>query len=383
MASINDYLRWRGDLLFDERPFNDVDNVVLSLLSYVGFWNIIPSEAQGGGIRLADACDLLLKRAGSNLAAHLYTLAAIDREFLELLEASARFADVWLSAYVDIVNKSAPLQFAAFTADLPNGECYVAFRGTDNTIAGWREDFMLSFTTTAAQRRAKGYLQRALQHTADRDAPVRVGGHSKGGNLAEYAARYCTADQRSRIVCVYSNDGPGMEPAVFAQDPAMAADVNVRRIIPTFSVVGSLFIKDLGSSIIVKSSARGIEQHDPTTWQVVCDGMDEAPCLLPECVDLNEAIATWTCKLSLKERKSVIDDIFDALDAAGAQKLDDIASSPDKLQRVLSALGKTNERSREVVLSLVQCALESSVTSIRKAAKKTFARLLSGDDEQG
>lgn len=383
MATINDYLRWRGDLTFGERPFNDVDNVVLSTLSYVGFWRIIPNEELGDGIRLADACDLLLKRAGDNLAAHLHTLAAIDREFMELIGASARFADVWLSAYVDIVNKSIPLQFAAFQADLPNGECYVAFRGTDSTIAGWREDFMMSFTTTAAQREAKSYLERVLQRTAERDAPVRVGGHSKGGNLAEYAAKHCVANLRSRVVCVYSNDGPGMEPAVFAQGNATAAaGVEVRRIIPTYSVVGRLFVKGLDSSTIVKSSGRGIEQHDPTTWQVLCDRMDEAPSLLPECMDLNEAIATWTSKLSLKERKSVIDDIFDALESAGAQRLDDIASSPEKLQSMLAALGKTSEKSREVMLSLVQYALESSVASIRKAASKAFARLLSGDEEE-
>lgn len=376
MAGICDYLLWRGDLSFDERRFNDVDNVVLSILAYLDFTGIVPGEFKDGTVSLEDACSELLQKANGDIEPYIRSFASIDSSFVSLLAKSRRFGNAQLHSYIDIVDDAVPLQFAALTIELPHECAYVAFRGTDNTLAGWRENFMLSFTVTEAQRQANQYLGRMLAHADRHGLSVRVGGHSKGANLAEYAATHCSHQLQSHIVRVYSNDGPGMEPEVAAAEGAYHHPAElIKRIVPAYSVVGMLFARDEESRTIVQSSAKGIEQHDPTTWLTTYNGLQEAPELIPECVLLNKDIARWTGMVSLKNRETVVNDIFDALETDGNTTLDDIMSSPERLQHVLAALGKADEITREVAQSLVQCVVDSSIENVRKAALKSLQRL--------
>jgi len=389
MATIHDYLRWRGDLTFEERPFNDVDNLVLSALAYLDFTDIAPTEEQGGQVFVRDACARLLERAGNDLAPFVRSLAKIDEEFVRLLMTSIRFGTGRLHSYEDVVNKQHALQFAAMQVGLPGAGTYVAFRGTDNTIVGWRENFMLSFAVTEAQHEAARYLRRALGHlvqSGDRDVEhdatcheqdIYVGGHSKGGTLAEFAARSCTNAELARITRVYSNDGPSMaEEVMGTQTEAAHATLGnkLRRIVPTYSVVGMLFARSDEPRIVVPSSENGIAQHDLTTWQVTRDTVMTVPELQRDCRVLNQVISRWMREIPLEERAQVTKQIFDALEAGGATSLDQIVSSPENLQHVLHALGKADDKAREVALSLIQCAVDSSVEAVRTAARRILAK---------
>lgn len=372
MANVCDYLRWRGDLTFEERPFNDVDNLVLSILSYLDLSGIVPTEDQGGAITLRAACKDLVVRSGGDVVPFVRSLAKITNELVQALYESARFGNVMLSAYADVVDNERAVQFSALTADIDHAGRFVAFRGTDNTIVGWREDFMLSFTVTEAQREAARYLERAVRGC---DGPVFVGGHSKGGMLAEYATMQCPGELLPRIGRVYSNDGPGMAPEVVKNADNSELRGIMRRIVPSYSVVGMLFSRAEDTRVVVRSTGKGIEQHDPTTWQVARAGFEERGDLKPECVVLNVAIANWAGKLSLRERATVTKQIFDALEAGGATTINEIASSPERLQSVLHALGSMDERTKDVTASLLQSAMDSSVSAIRIAAKRALARL--------
>jgi len=396
MATIHDYLRWRGDLSFGERPFNVVDNIVLSAMAYLDFTGIVPSEDEGGDVLVKDACAQLLERAGDDIAPFVRSLAKIDEEFVRLLTQSDRFGNARLRGYKDVVDKEQALQFAAMQVELPHAGTYVAFRGTDNTIVGWRENFMLSFTVTAAQREAAHYLRRALGRLSEgrsvethgqsaddaQDArAIYVGGHSKGGTLAEFAARSCTDQEQSLITRVYSNDGPGMaEEVILAQDNGLdptgrqPTDDKLIRIVPTYSVIGMLFAEDDEPRTIVKSSENGISQHDLTTWQVTRDGLEEADHLQRDCLLANQVIARWMQEYALDERAQVITDVFDALEAGGATSFDQIVSSPEQLQRVLHALSQSDDKTREVALSLIQSAVDSSVEAVRTAARQLLAK---------
>ena len=372
MANINDYLQWRGDISLEERLFNDADNVILSVLSYLDFTGIVPGERTGAGIGLALACRRLLERAGGDVVPYVRSLAKIDSTFVELMADSRRFGSATLRSYVDVVDEARSLQFSAFQVDLPSGETYVAFRGTDSTLVGWREDFMLSFEVTEAQREAAAYLERALVRAAEQGRMVRVGGHSKGGNLAEYAAVCCPSELRERIVRVYSNDGPGMAPEVMRRDGREVLGDRLRRIVPTYSVVGMLFARADDPRVIVPSTGVGIGQHDPTTWQVLRTGVEEALQLLPECVPVNEAVARWAEGIPLDERERVTDEVFDALEAGGATRFDEIGASAEGLQQVLHALANTDDRTRELAMALVGGTLDTSVDAARKAATEFF-----------
>lgn len=372
MPNVHDYLLWRGDLSCGERPFNDVDNIILSMLAYLDFTGIVPGERAGGDIRLAGACHRLLERSHGDVAPFVRSLARIDSRFVELLADSRRFGDAVLRGYVDEVDETRSLQFSALQVELPSGETYVSYRGTDSTLVGWREDFMLSFTVTEAQREAADYLERAIAHATSQGRRVRVGGHSKGGNLAEYAAVCCPDLLRERIVRVYSNDGPGMAPEVIGHDALSVLGDRLRRIVPTYSVVGMLFSRPDDQRIIVASTGLGIGQHDPVTWQVSHTGVDEAAFLLPECVAVNQAIADWAEGIPLDERERVTNEVFDALEAGGARRFDEIAESAEGLQQVLCALGSTDERMRNLVFALVEAAVSNSVGAVRKSTQESL-----------
>lgn len=376
MANIHDYLEWRGDVTLEERPFNDVDNIILSALSYLDFTGIVAGEDADTGINLSQACRRLLAQGGGDVTPFVRSFAKVDTRFVRLIAASRRFGTASLYAYVDTLDPARALQFSALQIDLSNGETYVAYRGTDSTLVGWREDFMLSFEVTEAQRAAAAYLKRALDRTKGQGGAVRVGGHSKGGNLAEYAAICCSDEQLERIVRVYSNDGPCMAPEVMPRDSKEVLGAKLRYINPSYSVIGMLFARPDDQRIIVNSSATGIAQHDLTTWQVLRTGVEEALELQPDCVVLNEAIARWAQAIPLDERERVTNEVFDALQAGGATRFDEIASSTAGLQQVMRALGATDSRTQELARALVEGTVDSSVGAVRKATQSAFDQWL-------
>ena len=382
MANIYDYLTWRGDLSFLERPFNDVDNVILSTLAYLDFSGIVPNERDEGSISLANACERLLELANGDIEPYVRSLAKIEITFVELLVKSARFRDARLRAYENVVDDARSLQFSALQIDLSDSETYVAFRGTDSTLVGWRENFMLSFTVTEAQREAARYLVRAIKRVEPEGRKVLVGGHSKGGALAEYASLVCPRQHRAVVECVYSNDGPRMAPEVLARESHEALGSVFRHIVPTYSVVGMLFCNTNDAKTIVKSNGSGIEQHDPTTWQVLIDGLDAANNLEEDCMAINKAIASWVSGISFEERERATNEIFDALQAGGATTMHEIVGSAESFQQVLHALASMKESTRDIVLKLVQDTISSSVDAARKSALKAIDntyRLLRGE----
>ena len=310
------------------------------------------------------------------------SLAKVDAAFLRALISADRFAKARLSHYVDVVDETRSLQFAALLVMLPGDDAYVAFRGTDDTLVGWRENLMLSYEVTEAQKEATAYLEHVVARIDASARKVMVGGHSKGGNLAEYASRRCTPEISERLARVYSNDGPGIDPVVVPKYELAKLGDRFRRIVPSYSVVGMLYAKE-EPNLIVASDERGVAQHDLMSWRVQRDAMERSLDGLDEdCVSLNRVLQDWIASLSFRERRRCVDEIFEALAAGGAEHLDEIASSPENLQDVLFAIANTDEHTRDIVLMLVQGAAAASVETVRKnvsRAVKDARKLLFGD----
>lgn len=194
-GNLIDYVKWRGDLGFTERPFNDVDALVLATLSYIDLVGFTPNEASGGTVEVREALGELMERSGGDVAPYVRSLATIDARYIDAVAKSRRFGRLHIGRYVDVMDYDNAVQFAAVEVMLPpnsvegcgKGVRFVSFRGTDLTIAGWREDFMLSFEVTGAQKLAAEYLDRALRAAVAAGEPLMAGGHSKGGNLASFA----------------------------------------------------------------------------------------------------------------------------------------------------------------------------------------------------
>ena len=344
MADVRDYLELRGDITLAERPFNDVDNLALATLAYLDLTGVVGAPGEKG-VRLTDACGELLALSGGDLTTRVRSLATVDERFVVALGGSARLGDAVLRDYVDVRDDERVMQFSAVTADLDNGESYVAFRGTDTTLVGWRENFVLSFAVTQAQRAAADYLAHELERAASSGRRVRVGGHSKGGNLAAYAAACAPVALSGAIERAYSNDGPGMDRSVM---PVSCHDVmgeRYVRIIPAYSVVGRFFSDDAPATIVRSSAERSL-QHDPLTWQVGPAGFLEADGPDPECLVVAGAFSSWLARLDPEDRRLLTDELFDALAAGGAERFEDVLASPAAAQKVLSALGGVDVRTQ-------------------------------------
>ena len=208
MASILDYLDWRGDITFAERPFNEVDNLLLAELSYLDFGGIVPADF-AAAVPLSDAVAAFTKRTPH---ADMGVLVPDKIPGLaQKMAASARFRDVLLSGYVSKLDEQTETQFAALCAALPDGTVYAAFRGTDDTIVGWKEDFNMGFLPIVpSQREAADYLRAAA--AAFPSQKLRAGGHSKGGNLAVYAAVWCGESVQDQLLAVYIMMAPASTP---------------------------------------------------------------------------------------------------------------------------------------------------------------------------
>ena len=368
MANVVDYLHWRGDLTFEKDPFNNVDNLILSILSYLGFGGVVPSERSEKRVQLGDACAKILKKLKGDPSL-ITGFSRVDGTFLEALVNAPRFANIELGRYVDRINVEKSLQFAAFTAYLPTGQMFVSFRGTDGTLVGWRENLNLSFKVTSADKSAALYLEKRIrEHLAEGNnstcANVMVGGHSKGGNLASYAATVCPEELLGTLERVWSNDGPNMCPEILPATAHKVLGDKYIRILPEFSVVGMIFDDPAVPKLIVKSSETGMMAHDGVSWQVMRNTFEFADDFQPECKKINEAFSTWYKDLPLSQRERFTNELFDALSAGGAVYFSDIISSPANLQPVVTALTKTEKQTKEVFFDLLSSLVNASATSL-------------------
>ena len=310
-----DYLEWRGDIPFSAMPLNEVDNLIFSTLVYLKMDGLIPPE----GITVEELC-----RRCDQSGAEPSGLVNDPMPLLTAAAASKRFGEVVVMHFVNTVDAELQVQFAAVTYVYAEQQAYVAFRGTDNSIVGWREDFNLSFQSeTPGQLQAAEYVTAIAQRFS---GELIVGGHSKGGNFAVYGAAFCDPSVRERIVRVYSNDGPGFNRAA-ASSPEYAAILSKTvKIIPEASTVGILLSSRIRRKVI-RSTAKGTMQHDPYSWCVRGAVFEEADERSTSSLFMDSALNNWVSTLSDDELKVFVNTIFEVLEATGADTLKEISDN--------------------------------------------------------
>ena len=184
MGNLLDYLAWRGDLPLERDPFNSVDALLLSCLSYVDFADVAPGMGEGK-ITLEEASERFFTLHSPEELAQDKSFISFAPSMLKALADSDRFKDAYILNYVNDTDISREIQFSAIEIDTSDGATFISFRGTDDTIIGWKEDFNLSFMTVPAEDEAVAYLKKVAD---GKNNTVRIGGHSKGGHLAVYSA---------------------------------------------------------------------------------------------------------------------------------------------------------------------------------------------------
>ena len=320
MGNIMDYISWRGDLTFEQSKFNEVDNLILACFSYVNL-DGIPAVAEQKGIELKNLAEEFMKlHTMEELEADKSFIRLAPFMMLEMAETN-RFGNSVIRNYVNEIVTEAEQQFAVVEIVLEDGTSYVSFRGTDDTIIGWKEDFNLSTGVVPAQERAVEYVRWVSENTS---GMLRVGGHSKGGNLAIYGAVMCK-EAHEKILEVYSNDGPGFSKE-FQELPETEEMMDkIIRIIPEYSIIGTL-LEHEKDPVIVASSSKGLLQHDGFSWEVQGPALVRRDSLSRTALRFIEILHKWIDGMEMEQKKVLIEDLFATLQASGYENLSEVQS---------------------------------------------------------
>lgn len=372
MANIFDYLAWRKDVPFTVSPFNEVDGLVLSELIYADFSGCVAED--GEKVPLSAVRERFWQRHTKEeiMADDSFTKTA---PFLmdDMLDG-ARFAGTSVSWFYDVVDTAADIQLAVATFWLPDGTAFVAFRGTDSTIVGWKEDFLLSYLPeTEGQRRAAAYMD---AHFSDLDVPVRVGGHSKGGNLAVYAAVAACPAVRNRITAVYSNDGPGFLDAFTQSEAYREMLPRIISIVPEESMIGTLLSNEAYQHV-VKSTASGIIQHDGFSWQVLGTRFVEVDKRSDGSYLTENTLKEWLGGMNGNDRRLFVGTLFGLLEATGAETIpqikQDVVGALNSMRKMLETIPKED---RDAVWAIVTKLLKMGGENVWQEAKKGLSAFL-------
>lgn len=311
-----DYLQWRGDLSLAAAHFQEVDALILSRVSYLPMDGVL-TEDWDAGKTMAQAVQELTATQGYHL------LWPDDGPMMQLAAQSERFGGMRLCGYVNVLDTDQEKQFSAVTIRLNDQDIFVSFRGTDNTLVGWKEDFNMSFMETVpGQRQAAEYLRRAALCASGR---IYVGGHSKGGNLAVYSAAFCGEDLQDRIVQVYNMDGPGFAQSIVQKPEYQRICKRILTYIPQNSVVGMLLEHEEPRQVI-HSTETGLQQHNVYSWEVLRDHLIPAQGVEKSSEFIDRSLKSWLQAMDEEKRGRIIDAAFEILSAPEKTTMSEISA---------------------------------------------------------
>lgn len=345
------YLRWRGDLLIKDYPFNEVDALILSELVYIEFENVVPEVGEEGAISIRDAAKRYKRKREKNV---LYY--AQKEELFTCLANSLRFADMTMNNYISTIDLVEQQQFAAMHITIDPNLVFIAFRGTDNTIVGWREDFNMSYMMPVpAQQSAVDYVNQTAKGLFKK---YWLGGHSKGGNLAIYSGVYCNPKIQKKIVRISSFDGPGFNRKVVNEEQYQMVKDRIDAYVPVSSIVGMLMEHEEDYKVVA-SCESSLRQHEGFSWQV-----DGTKFVLVQEVDefsqnVSRVFQSWLSKVDTEERKIFIDAFFNVLEQAGIEEVSDIVGIDVRTAAALvKGAAKVPPQVRELIIKLIKMLIE-------------------------
>ncbi len=370
MANMMDYLAWRGDLSFAASEFNEVDSLILSQLVYVDLDGIVPGSGTRESISLSEASESYWKTHDREEILSRVSMTKSAPFVMKKMAKTRRFSKLRLWGYVNDINDEEQSQFSVMCVTFPDGTLYVAFRGTDNTITGWREDFNMGYLSeTPGQLKAVEYLNRMA---ADAEKVI-VGGHSKGGNFAVYASVKCRPDIQEKIVRVYSNDGPGFQRSMVESPEYQRMLPKIETILPESSIVGML-LEHQESYRVVRSSHSGIQQHDAMSWEVLGNSFVYVEEVAAQSVLLDETMKAWLYQLDWEEREQIVDTVFGMLEAANIRTLEDFYRSKwKKIQELLRAKSRLPEERQKLFAKALRLLWSEGNKAVKKKVREAVA----------
>ncbi len=356
MANIMDYLKWRGDLNMLSVPFCDVDMLILSRMSYIPFDDIVASVPLDEGITLKAAALKVLEKKEASQDKFFFALEE-DEELLNALIESERFSSLILTAYANIFSEHYEEQFSAVTVLLPDETCALCFRGTDGTLVGWKEDFNMALSDCVLAQKDAAVYTDAVYKALKRD--MRLGGHSKGGNLAVYSAAFCERRTQNHILEVRNFDGPGFNANLINDEKFRRALSFTHTILPNSSVIGMLLEHEEDFSI-VQSTSVSILQHNLYTWEVMRGEFVTVEELTNSSRFIDATLKEWVAHMEPEKREKMINGIYSVFAASDTEQIHSLFSGKNTFA-MLKAANDMDDETKEVI---------SEMTKILKSAAK-------------
>lgn len=362
MANALDYILWRGDLTFSQAEFNEVDNLFLSELSYIDFTDILDEDSS---ISVEEAYQrfIALQKDTDVKEIPVYLSSAIL--FFERMACAKRFKDLMITDYVQTLDYNKEKQFAAITIELDQGYKFISYRGTDDSLIGWKEDLNLSFLSeTPAQKSAIEYLNRVKLQKRTR---LFVGGHSKGGNLALYAALKCKPSIQRRILKAYCNDGPGFTKEMVREDEYEKMKGRICTIFPYESVVGMLLTHHEKSKIVA-SKGSNMAQHQAENWEVLGTKFVEMDNHSRYSLLVKKSVDGWLQRMDTEERSMFVDTLFQMFFDAKIYRLSDFSKmKPSEFLALFKSGTELNQDNQNILSTTVLAFLAESKQAVVEA----------------
>ncbi len=365
MKSIIDYVKEYGNVTFSEEALNEVDSLVLCQLAYLDFQNYVPGPEE-------DAAPVSIQKIyGHKEQDKILEGYWYKEELKALFEAAAqsvRFGSLKMNYYVNIIDEEDEIQFSAMTYVLDDKNVYIAYRGTDANIVGWKEDFNLAYSKPVySQLLAVEYMDKVVGRIAGR---FYAGGHSKGGNLAVYAAMNAAKRVRERLICAYNNDGPGFRPEILQASHYDEIADRIVKFIPRSSAVG--MILESGKDYkIVESRSLGMLQHNAFSWKVENKAFVRSDNMPETKVFWDATMNEWILSLSQEEIRSFVDTLYDVVSASEAKNLFQLGADWKKsVQGMIEAVREIDDETRKALQKLVRSLVETASDKARTEIKE-------------
>lgn len=336
MGDIISYIDEYGGFTFLEKPFCEVDGLIFSHFSYYIYTGIVPTVSPFlPGVKLSDA----VQKMNWNNFISVKWETERNRELLYKTSFSRRYRNTVLNFLAEETDKEKNLQFCAVTFLLGNGDVFISFRGTDDDLIGWREDFDMAYRTPVeSQIKSTEYVNKITKLLArKRGLRLYLGGHSKGGNLAVYSAMTCNENIKPRIGRIYNMDGPGFRPDFMDKLGYDGIKDKILKLVPDESFVGMLMESKTDYELI-KSSEIGLYQHVCFSWIVEGDRLKRADEQVPKRKELYDRINKWIYALEKEKFGGFTDELFGLMELTEARTLTDLKEVLNEIPKIMPVM---------------------------------------------
>lgn len=367
MGNIIDYVRDYGKYTFRHRPLNEVDSLVLCQLVYLNYGPFVKGISQDGG---PVDIQTIYSHPDRDRILDDYWYRENNKELFAAAAGSVRFGSLRMNYYENVIHEEGETQFCAMTYLLEDGTCYIAYRGTDATIVGWKEDLNLAFSKPLnSQHLSVKYLDRVAELVK---GGLYVGGHSKGGNLAVYGAMNCSEKTRRRLLHIYNNDGPGFRPEIREMGNYEAVAERISKYIPRSSVVG-MILEDHSDYEVVESRGVGLLQHNTYSWKIEGTSFVRARNMRNGKLIMDRAMNEWILSLSQEETHAFVDTLYEVVSASEASNVFEFGADLKKsMQSIFGAMKNVDEDTRKAIQKIIHSLFEILAENIGQNILEKF-----------